>query len=93
MKVLDYRQREEMKAYGRGYNILIDYSHWQRFIEPLIHYQIEFPDFTTYRNWLVEFPGWSYELIDKNHPNWEVYSCQSHFPMNEYYDKLNKLKR
>ncbi len=85
MKVLNYTQREEMKTYGNGYQILIDYSHWQRFIEPFVKKELDFPDFTTYRNWLVEFPGWSYGKIDDNYP---VKYDASHYPMNLYYENI-----
>ena len=88
MKVLSYVQREEMKIYGSEYDVLVQYAHWQRFIEPFVKAEKDFPDFLTYKNWLVEFPGWSYGSIDEYHATWDKYSCHSNFPMNEYYENL-----
>jgi len=86
MKVLNYTQREEMKIYGSKYSALIDYSHWQRFIEPFVKAEVDFPNFLEYRNWIEEFPGWSYGKVDENHV---IYSEGQHYPMNEYYEKLS----
>lgn len=87
MKVLNYTQREEMKIYGDGYDILVQYAHWQRFIEPFVKQEHKFPDFITYKNWLVEFPGWSYGKIDEAYP---VKYEAVYYPMNDYYESLKK---
>ena len=89
MKVLNYTQREEMKIYGSQYDVLIAYSHWQRFIEPFVEVEIDFPDFLTYKNWLVEFPGWSHGKIDEERA--ERYPDRN-YPMNDYYEKLKKAR-
>ncbi len=85
MKVLNYTQREEMKIYGNGYDALVQYAHWQRFIEIFVKEEKPFPDFVTYKNWLKEFPGWSYGEIDESYP---VKYNASHYPMNDYYNNL-----
>lgn len=88
MKVLSYTQREEMKIYGSGYDALVQYAKWQRFIEPFVKQEKEFPDFLTYKNWLGVFPGWSYGKINEDHSCWENNSRHPNFPMNDYYDNL-----
>lgn len=94
MKILDYSQRETMKMYAGGQKDLIDYSHWQRFLESVNNCMEindhEFPDFVIYQRWLKEYPGWSHGKMDRDHFSWKPeYEGKKH-PMNYYYDRMEK---
>jgi hypothetical protein len=91
MKILNYTQREEMKIYGEDYDVLIEYAHWQRFIEMFVKRELDFPDFVTYRNWLAEFPGWTHGEMNETHALWSRFSHLTYFPMNEYYNECRGL--
>lgn len=95
MKLLSYRERENLKRRSYATAEDIDRAHWHRFLEFLydateVPDNVQ-PDFLTYRIWKNQFPGWTHGAMTPNHPAWKREYKNQEKPMNELYRKLRPL--
>lgn len=97
MELLDYSQREALKASGDQNDI--DLAHYHRFLEPfaenlngVLILQNPPVTFETYRRWKEIYPGWSYGYMTPRHLAWKpTYAFKLH-PMNEIFKKSKKSR-
>lgn len=85
MTVMGYEEQEQMKHQELGRDILVNYSHWHRFLSD-IRRGVTGPSFEEYVQIKNDFDGWSYGRMEEGHSSWKKHKGRGVYPMNEYYE-------